>query len=220
MSEHPVPRPAAACGIAAFVLIITGLVLSVAAGRPETTLASSPQEIAEAMVAPADAGVWVGVALGSLGLVAFLVFAAHLLEGRSGVARAAYGAAVACVAISVVALMLGGLMGELAGGRVDARSAVLLNDLWGGMYAASWVPIGAFLVLAAVALWDGGRLPRPVLVAAAIIGAISIAAVAAPTSSFGQAVALLPWLWIVVAGALLLRRAGRAPARARVTAAA
>ena len=220
MSDHPIPRPAAACGIAAFVLILAGLVLSVAAGRPETTLASSPQEIADAMAVPADAGVWFGVALEALGLVAFLTFASYLLDGRSGAARAALGAAGAFVAISVVALVLGGLMGDLAGGRVDAGTAVLLNDVWGGMYAASWVPLGAFLVLAAVALWDGRRLPRPLLVAAAVIGVASIAAIVAPASSFGQAVGFLPWLWTVVAGALLVRRAGRAPARARVTAAA
>ena len=219
MSSHdPLPRSTAASGAAAFVLILVGLVVSVAAGRPETTMSSSPGEIADALAQPAGAGVWIGVALEAAGVVAFVVFAALLVgghlgrgAGREALARAAFGCAVAFAAVSFVALAFGGLIGDLAGGPVDVPTAVLLNDLWGVTYAASWAPCGAFLVLTGAALWRTGRLPQPLLVAAVLVGLASFATVAAPSSGAGQAIGFLPWLWAAAASAVLLRRAARTP---------
>ena len=225
-SQAPAPRSLAATGAIAFVLVVAGLALSVASGRPETTMSSSNAELMEALAQPAGAGVWIGVALEAAGIVAFVVFAALLVggagaargDGRDLLARAAFGCAVAFAAVSFAALAFGGLIGDLAGGRVDLPTAALLNDLWGVLYAASWAPCGAFLVLTGAALWRTGRLPQPVLAAAVLIGLASFAAVAAPASSAGQAIGFLPWLWATAASVVLLRRG--APGRSRRTAAA
>ena len=224
MPSPSVSRPVAASGIAAFVLILAGLVISVAAGRPETTMSSSRGELVEALAQPAGAGVWIGTALEAAGLVAFVVFAALLVggpavrdAGRAALAQAAFGCAVAFAAVSFAALVFGGLIGDLAGEPVDVPTAVLLNDLWGALYAASWAPCGAFLVLTAAALWRTTLLPQGLLVAALVVGALSFAAVAAPASSAGQAIGFLPWLWTTAASAVLVRRAQGAGRRAGAT---
>ena len=220
MPSHSVSRPVAASGMAAFVLVIAGLVVSVAAGRPETTMSSSPEELREALAQSAGAGVWIGAALQAAGLVALMVFAALLVgrpapaAGRAVLARAAFGCAVAFAAVSFAALALGGLIGDLAGNPVEPSTAVLLNDLWGALYAASWAPCGAFLVLTGAALWRTGLLPQGLLAAAFAIGALSFATFAAPASAAGQAIGLLPWLWTTAASAVLVRRARRVSATA------
>src|SRR5262245_7469093 len=74
--ESCMPRLVAASGLFSAVAIIAGLIVSVAAGRAELTLASSASEVAAALEAPAATGVWVGLGLETLGLLAVVVFGA------------------------------------------------------------------------------------------------------------------------------------------------
>lgn len=221
MSDHTVPRPIAACGIAATVLVFAGLVVSVAAGRPQTTLSSTDAEIKAALAEPASAGVWIGGALEAAGLLALLVFAAGLARTArrdattSTLTAAGTHAATAFVAVSLAALAVGNLVSDQAGPGADLTAAGVLNDLWGGLYALSWAACGAFLILAGAGLRGSAALPKAMPAAAIVIGAASLVLSAAPESGAGQAVGFLPWLWFLVAGGMLLRRAGaRVPAGA------
>jgi hypothetical protein len=204
----PIQRPVAASGAAATLLVITGLIVSVAAGRPETTLASSDAEIADALRDAAGSGVWAGVALESAGLLLLLVFAAGLARaaGDTIFARASVHAATAFVAVSLPALGAGALLADQAGPGADMAVAGVLNDLFGGLYAVSWAACGAFLVLIGIALRSADALPRAMSIAAIVIGAASLVATAAPESEAGQAIGFLPWVWVVAASVVLVRR--------------
>ena len=213
MSDHTIPRPSAACGIAATVLVFAGLIVSVAAGRPETTLSSSNAEIKAALAEPASAGVWIGGALEAAGLLALLLFAAGLARAvrrdttSSTLATAGTHAASAFVAVSLAALAVGNLVADQAGPGGDLTAAGVLNDLWGGLYALSWAACGAFLLFTGAGLRGSAALPKGMPTAAIVIGAASLVLSAAPESGAGQAVGFLPWLWFLVAGGMLLRRA-------------
>lgn len=211
MPTPAVPRLAAASGIAATVLVITGLAVSVAAGRPETTLSSSDAEVAAALAEPASSAVWVGGALEAAGLLALLLFATGIARAArpddSALAEAGTHAAAAFVAVSLAALAVGNLFADHAGPGADVAAAGVLNDIWGALYALSWAACGAFLVFTGAALHRARVLPAALPPAAIVIGALSLALSAAPESGAGQAVGFLPWLWFVVAGATLLRRA-------------
>jgi hypothetical protein len=212
VAAAPGRRAAGLAAIAAPLLVVSGLVVAVAAGRPETTLQSTDAEVAAALREAAGAGVWAGAAMEAAGLLLLLVFAGG--AAQAAVARearvkllsdAGLLAAAAFVAVSLAALAVGGLVSEAAGPGADLVAAGVLNDLWGGLYALSWAPCGAFLVLLGLALRRSGALPAPVAVAGVAIGAASLAATAAPASQAGQAVAFLPWLWLLAAGVVLVR---------------
>lgn len=218
MPVQAVPRLAAASGIAATVVVIAGLVVSVAAGRPETTLSSSDAEVAAALSEPASSAVWIGGALEAAGLLALLLFAAGIARGArpddAALASAGTLAATSFVTISLAALAVGNLFADQAGPGADVAAAGVLNDLWGALYALSWAACGAFLVLTGAALLRARVLPSALPPAAIAIGALSLALSAAPESDAGQVVGFLPWLWFAVTGATLLRRV-RAAARAK-----
>ena len=210
MNDPAVPRLAAAGGIAATVLVISGLIASVAAGRPETTLSSTDAEIAAALTEPASGAVWIGGALEAAGLLALLLFAAGLARvarpDDAALASAGTLAAAAYVGVSLAALAAGNLVADQAGPNGDLVAAGVLNDLWGALYAMSWAACGAFLVFTGAALHRAGVLGRVLPPAAIAIGALSLVLSAAPESGAGQAVGFLPWLWFAVAGGTLLRR--------------
>lgn len=211
MTDPAVPRLAAASGIAATVLVISGLVVSVAAGRPETTLSSTDAEVAAALTEPASSAVWVGGALEAAGLLALLLFAAGIARAArpqdAHLASAGTLAVAAFVGVSLAALAVGNLVADQAGPGADVATAGVLNDLWGALYALSWAACGAFLIFIGAALYRSGVLARALPPAAIVIGALSLVLSAAPASGAGQAVGFLPWLWFAVAGATLLRRA-------------
>ena len=215
MPTFAVPRLAGAAGIAATVLVIAGLVVSVAAGRPETTLSSSDAEVASALAEPASSAVWIGGTLEAAGLLALLLFATGIARvarpDDAPLAAAGTLSAAAFVAVSLAALAVGNLFADHAGPGADVAAAGILNDIWGALYALSWAACGAFLVFTGAGLHRARVLPAAIAPAAIAIGVLSLVLSAAPASGAGQAAGFLPWLWFAVTGVTLLRRARVAP---------
>ena len=194
------PRLVAASGLFATVAIIAGLIVSVAAGRAEVTLASSAVEVAAALEAPAANGVWVGLGLETLGLLAVMVFGAALASRLTGwAAHAVAGSAVMFSTVSLVAMAAVGLCERQAGTGLDAETARAFVGLAGLLYTATWVAGGLLVALAGAAFGRGLRWT------ATVIAALSVMALAAPASEAAQLPAFLQLLWIGAASVALLR---------------
>jgi hypothetical protein len=203
------PRLVAASGLFATVAIIAGLIVSVAAGRAEVTLASTASQVAAALDAPAAGGVWIGLGLETLGLLAIVVFGAGLASQLTGwTSHAVGGAAVTFSAVSLVAMAAVALYERQAGTGLDPETARAFVGLAGLLYAATWVAGGLLVALAGTAFGRGLRW------SAAAIAVLSFMALAAPASETAQLPAFLQLLWIATASvALLWPRATVAVAR-------
>jgi hypothetical protein len=194
------PRPVAASGLFAAVAIVAGFIVSVAAGRAEVTLASSASEVAAALEAPASTGVWVGLGLETLGLLAVVVFGAALASRLTGwTAYAVAGAAVTFSAVSLVAMAAVALYERQAGTGLDAETARAFVGLAGLLYAATWVAGGLLVALA------GSAFGRALRWSAVVIAVLSVMALAAPASESAQLPAFLQLVWLGAASVALLR---------------
>jgi hypothetical protein len=193
-------RLPAASGLFAAVAIIAGFIVSVAAGRAEVTLGSSAGEVAAALDEPAANGVYLGLGLETLGILAVVVFGAALASRLTGwLAHAVAGAAVTWSAVSVAALAAVALYERQAGTGLDPETARAFVGLAGILYAATWLVGGLLLALAGSAF---GPLLRWSAVA---IAALSVTALAAPASEASQLPAFLQLLWLGAASVSLLR---------------
>lgn len=203
MNTARLTRIADASGLLAAGLVIAGFAASVAAGRAAVTLDSTRDEVARALADPVGAGLWAGIALESVGLLALVLFGAALAARLSGWIRYAIaGSAVTFAAISLAAMGAVGVYERLAGPGIDAAVAHAFVNLAGILYAGTWL-IGA-LLLALVAA--SGLLGRWLASAAVAVAFLSVASITAPTSELAQVPAFLQLLWIAAASIALLRR--------------
>lgn len=203
MHSARLDRLADGSGLLATLLVIVGFVVSVAAGRAELTLASTREEVGRALAEPVGAGLWAGLALESVGLLAIAVFGAALaarVGGRIGYAVA--GTAVTFTAVSLVAVGAIVAYERNAGSEVDAAVAHAFVTLAGVLYVGTWL-IGAILLALAAA---SGVYRRWMSWSALAIAALSLAALLAPTNEAAQLPAFLQLLWLGAASIALLRR--------------
>lgn len=203
MKTARLSRIADASGLLTAGLVIVGFVASVAAGRAEVSLASTREEVAQALSDPVGAGLWAGIALESVGLLALVLFGAALAARLSGWIRyAVVGTAVTFAAVSLAAMGAVGVYERLAGPGVDAAVTHAFVNLAGILYAGTWL-IGALLLTLVAASTLFGRWLAS---AAVTIAVFSIAGLIAPTSDLAQIPAFLQLLWIAAASIGLLRR--------------
>lgn len=213
MAEQSWLRLGASAGILYVVLQFVGFGIVGASVGALTDLTSTDQEIASAFERQSGTGVWVGLYLGVLAFLFFVVFAARLwvtlrrAEGDPGwMSIAALGFATLYIALSLVSLAIIGVGRLAAGHGTDIGVARVLTHLTSGIHAMSWGVAALFLVLSAAVVFRTGALPRWLGWSAVVIALALLLAMAAPASELAPIVAFLLPLWVLSTSIILLRR--------------
>ncbi len=213
MSDQSWPRLGAIAGILYVVLQFVGFGIVGASVGTLTDLTSSDQQIVTAFERPSATAVWVGLYLGVLAFLLFVVFAARLCatlrraEGGSGwISAAAFGSGLLYVALSLLSLGLIGVSRLEAGSGIDLGTARLLTHLTSGIHAITWGVAALFLLLTAGVVLRTGVLRRWLGRSAGAISVALLLAMAMPASGFAQFLAFLLPLWILATSIALLRR--------------
>lgn len=192
-----------ACGLVAAVFIVAGFVISAVSGRAAVTLGSSREEIAQALADPVGAGLWIGLAVESIGLLAVVLFGAALAARMTGWASFALTAtATVYTAVSLAAMGAIGVYERQAGLAADPAVAHAFVSLAGILYAGTWL-VGALLLALAAA---SGLFGRALTWIAAGVAFLSVAGTAVPESELAQIPPFLQLVWIGVASIVLIRR--------------
>jgi len=215
-------RAAAACGALFTLGIVIGDDTINTAGEPPVPMDRSGDSIAKvetylanAAQAASDGDYWVGRGIGTLALVALLVFSVHVareirLRERdtgilSGVALASGLVAVAMGLISCTAQFAAVAR---AGEGIDPEVARALLDVSGITFVLMWLPIAVFMTSVAMAGKRHGLLPRWLTTTTGVLAVALFAGLASmPAGGMGFIAVVLGGLWFVAASIHLVRRA-------------
>jgi hypothetical protein len=216
-------RLAAGCGALFALGIIVGDDMINAAGEAPSPFDRNGDSIAEvsqylnsAGDAAANGTYWIGRAIGTLALVALLVFALHvsrmirerepeggLLSGLTmsgGIAAAGLGLVSCAAQFGVVARANEGINPEVA--RV-------MLDFSGIAFVLMWLPIAVFLAATAAAGLRLALLPLWLSISTAVLAVgLAIGLAAMPVSNAGFIAIVLSFLWFITASVSLVRRVG------------
>jgi hypothetical protein len=213
-ADRRTTRIGAGLGVASIVLVATGFAVAAAT---ETTIASSPDEVAAFYTGAGLARTLTGGIVEVLGLLLFLPFAA-MLTGRvrdggfSGglLAPTARMAATVYVSICLAPGMSAGAAALWLGhhGSPDPVVLTALNDLRVLSYFVALVAFALFLVMVGLAGLTTGRLPRWASWSAAAIGAAIVASLPLAATNLIDVFGLLGLLWVVAVAVHLLRNPG------------
>jgi hypothetical protein len=210
-TDRRTTRIGAGLGIAGIVLVATGFAVAAAT---ETTIASSPDEVAAFYIGAGLARTLTGGIVEVLGLLLFLPFAA-VLTGRvrdGGVSGGllAPTARMAATVYVTICLAPGMSAGAAAlwlahhGGR-DPIVLTALNDLRALSYFVALVAFALFLVMVGLAGLGTGRLPRWAGWSALAIGAGIVASLPLAAANLIDVFGLVGLLWVVAVAVHLLR---------------
>jgi hypothetical protein len=210
-ADRRTTRIGAGLGIGSIVLVATGFAVAAAT---ETTIASSPSEVAAFYTEAGLAKTLTGGIVEALGLLLFLPFAA-LLAGRiraggvSGdlLAPTARMAATVYVAICLAPGMSAGAAALWLAhhGTPDPALLTALNDLRALSYFVALVAFALFLVAIGVAGRLTGRLPRWAVWSALAIGVAIVASLPWAAANLVDVFGLLGLLWVVAVAVDLIR---------------
>ncbi len=203
MNDPSHDRRFGACGIAAVVLQLAGLVLSGKTHQLEVT--ASTAKIAHALATPVGATTWVGayIELASFGF--FLAFAAWATAKLGGglLAQIGRAAATSYATLSIASLGVLDAFSYRAGHGISVpigRTLITVNE---ALYVASWFLVALFLL--ATGLLALGNARR--LLGWSAVGAAIYTLAATPSiGNFGQFAIPLFFLWIIGASIALARR--------------
>lgn len=215
-------RAAAACGALFTLGIVIGDDTINRAGepptpmdRPEDSLAQVERYLASAAEASAGGSYWVGRGIGTLALVALLVFCVYvareirLRERDSGMlAGVSLGAGVAAVAMGLVSCTAQFAAVARASEGMDPAVARALLDLSGITFVLMWLPIAVFMASVALAGRRHALLPRWLTIATGVLAAALLLGLASmPATGIGFIAIVLGFVWFVAASVSLARRA-------------
>jgi hypothetical protein len=184
--------------------------------QDEDSIAEVGQYLNSAADAATSGNYWVGRGIGTLGLLALVVFAVYVsrtirerehsgavLSGialGTGITAAAMGLISAAAQFAVVAR---------ANEGIDLEIARALLDFSGLAFVLMWLPIAAFLAATGAAGMRLAILPRWLAITAVVL-AVGLASGLAtmPASGAGFMAIVLSGLWFIAASVALARRSG------------
>lgn len=214
-------RAAAACGALFTLGILIGDDTINGAGEPPVPMDRSDDSVAEVQAylasaadAAANGSYWIGRGIGTLALVALLVFSAYvahqiqLRERGSGLlSGVTLGTGLVATAMGMVSCTAQFAAVTRASEGIDPQTARALLDLSGITFVLMWLLIAVFMASVALA---GGRhalLPRWLTIATGVLAGVLFVGIASmPASSIGFLGIVLGFLWFVVASVVLVRR--------------
>jgi hypothetical protein len=215
-------RAAAASGALFTLGIVIGDDTINRAGEPPTpferggdSVAAVERYLARAADASADGSYWVGRGLGTLAVVALLVFSAYvareirLREQETGMLSSlALGAGAVAVAMGLVSCTAQFAAVARASEDTDPEIARALLDVSGLTFVLMWLPIAVLMTSVAMAGKRHGLVPRWLTVATGVLAAALFAGLASmPVGSVGFLAIVLAGLWFIAASITLVRRA-------------
>jgi hypothetical protein len=216
-------RLAAACG-ALFVLgIVIGDDTINSAGEPPSPLDHKEDSIGEVtkyLDSAADAATsgsyWVGRGIGTLALLALLIFAVYvsrMIRSRERestlLSGLTLGAGIAAVALALTSAAAQFAVVARANEGIDPEIARAMLDFSGIAFVLAWAPLAVFLGAMAVAGRRLAILPRWLAVSAAVLAvALAIGLAAMPAGGAGFMAIVLSGLWFIAASVALARRVG------------
>ena len=215
-------RAAAACGALFTLGIVIGDDTINRAGEPPTPLERGGDSIAaveryltKAAAASADGSYWVGRGIGTLAIVALLVFSVHVAreirvrEKDSGMLSGiALGAGAVAAAMGLVSCTAQFAAVARANEDIDPEIARALLDVSGLTFVLMWLPIAVFMASVTMAGRRHGLLPRWLTIATGVVAAALFAGIASmPVGSIGFLAIVLAGLWFIAASISLVRRA-------------
>ncbi|TDO33274.1 hypothetical protein EV643_13372 [Kribbella sp. VKM Ac-2527] len=215
-------RAAAACG----ALFTLGIVIGddtinrageppVPMDRPDDSLAAVERYLASAAVAAADGNYWVGRGIGTLALIALLVFSVYvaqeiqLREGGSGLLSGiCRGAGLVAVSLGLVSCTAQFAAVARASEGIDAGTARALLDLSALTFVLMWLPIATFMTSVALAGRRHALLTRWLTITTGVIAAALFAGLASmPAGSVGFFAIVLGFAWFIAVSVWMVRRA-------------
>jgi hypothetical protein len=215
-------RAAAACGGLFTLGIVIGDDTINRAGEPPTpmdraddSLAEVEHYLASAAEAAGSGSYWVGRGIGTLALVALLVFCVyvareiHLREQDSGLlAGVSLGAGIVAAALGMVSCTAQFAAVARAGEGIDPEIARALLDVSGLTFVLMWLPIAVFMSSVAMAGKRHALLPRWLTITTGVLAAVLFLGLASmPASGVGFLGIVLGFLWFVALSVSLVRRA-------------
>jgi hypothetical protein len=215
-------RAAAACGALFTLGIVIGDDTINQAGEPPTpfeqggdSIAAVERYLAKAADASSDGSYWVGRGIGTLAIVALLVFSAYvareirLSEKDTGLLSGiALGAGAVAAAMGLVSCTAQFAAVARASEDIDPEIARALLDVSALTFVLMWLPIAVFMASVAMAGQRPGLLPRWLTIATGVLAAVLLAGLASmPLGSIGFLAIVLAGLWFVAASISLVRRA-------------
>jgi hypothetical protein len=215
-------RAAASCGALFTLGIVIGDDTINGAGeppvpmdRPDHSLAEVERYLANAADAAASGSYWVGRGIGTLALVALLVFSVYvareirLREKDSGiVAGVALGAGLVAVALGLLSCTTQFAAVARASQGIDPQVARALLDVSGITFVLMWLPIATFMTSVAAVGKRHALLPRWLSITTGVLAAALVVGLASmPATGVGFIGIVLGLLWFTAASVVLVRRA-------------
>lgn len=211
-------RIGAATGAAFVALIFVGNGMATS-GQSGSSHPSGEAVLRDAAHSAASTTATVGFAMEITGFVLFWVFLGYLAhaarrapaDGWTGMAAGT--ALVGGITMLAVKLASAGSVMALLIDRdtLDPQLAMVLNDINGALFVASWLPFAVFVGAAAVALHGAGLLGRPTAYAGAVAGVagvvLAVHGIRYPLDGIPLAF-LLGMLWLLVVSVRLAVRPG------------
>jgi hypothetical protein len=215
-------RAAAACGALFTLGILIGDDTINGAGEPPTpmdrtndSIAQVERYLANAAEASADGTYWVGRGIGTLAIIALLVFSVHvareirLRERDTGMlSGVALCAGVVAAAMGLVSCTAQFAAVARASEGIDPEIARALLDVSGLTFVLMWLPIAVFMASVAMAGRRHDLLPRWLTITTGVLAvALFVGLASMPVGSVGFLAVVLAGLWFVAASISLVRRA-------------
>ena len=164
-----------------------------------------------------------GRGVGTLALVALLVFSAHVAglirqrgHGHESTSRVALSAGVTAAGLGLVSCTAQ-FAAVARANDIDLQVAGALLDLSGLAFVTMWLPIAVFMLAVATAGWRFSLVPRWFTVTTAVLAvALLVGLATMPLGNAGFVAVMLGFLWFVAASMVLVRRAGDGQPEPRV----
>lgn len=208
---------AAACGAVFPLAIVIGDDTVNQAGEPpapQDSIADVNEYLRNAADAAADGSYWLGRGIGMLAFVALLIFAVHLAaairrrERDAGMlSTLVLGAGIGAALLPVVSAAAQFAAVTRADEGIDPEVARALLDVSFIAFVLAWLPLAVLLGAVAAAGLRFAVLPRWLAIAAGVLAAGLLAGLAGQPADVAFLPIMLAWLWFIVAGVVLARRA-------------
>ncbi len=214
-------RAAAACGALFTLGILIGDDTINGAGEPPTpmdrtddSIARVERYLANAADASADGSYWVGRGIGTLAMVALLVFSVYvareirLREKDTGLlSGVAFGAGVVAVAMGFISCTA--QFAAVARAKdIDPEIARAMLDVSGLTFVLMWLPVAVFMTSVAMAGRRHHLVPRWLTITTGVLAvALFVGLASMPVGSIGFFAVVLAFVWFVAASISLVRRA-------------
>jgi hypothetical protein len=216
VASNSTARLGAASGVLGFALAIGAIVVSASTGTIAANPGATAEEVARAYANAASPLVWVGALLQTLAFLCLFGFANYVAAVLGRDQQAAEwlrglttGAGQAFVGLTLAGFAIGGVARFRAGPGLDVSAAMALFDIHVALYVASWAFGAVFMGATAALGLRSHALPGWLCIAAGCVAAVSLTAVALPTTPLASFPHLLIWLWTLAASTTLLVRPAR-----------